>query len=443
MSWRLLGSRSRRAAAFGLLCACAVLARGASALAEEMMVSDGGCSGNSCDCYGACDSCSTCNSCNSCDSCGCGGSDCCSGWFGAEYLGWRLEGNRIPALVTRGPLDDYPGTAGQLGQPATVILSGHEEVNDGYRSGYRLFGGFWLDCCHSWGIGADYFDAGNDNYNYTSPDPGSQGDYITGRPFFNTETGLPDVELVAVPGELAGTAQVRSDDNLQGAGITLNHCLWRCCDPCSGNGSGVSLLGGYRYYKYDTNLSITERLEVLEGTQTQLVPGTTFFVQDRFRTENEFNGGEIGLQGYKKRCWWWVDGMAKLGIGTNTRTVRIDGTTIVSVPDDDTTVNRGGLLTSELTNIGRYSSSDFALIPEFRLGVGACLTRCVSVRAGYNVILWNDVVRAGSELPAGLAVDPRNLPPTSDGGGSDPAFPGFRGSQLIAHGLDASVQIQW
>lgn len=455
MSWRLLGSRSRRAAVLGLLCTCAVLARAGSASAQEMVVSDGVIAGDlyaSCncdggygcstgDCYGGCDSCMTCdgcNSCNTCDSCGGCGSDCCSGWFGAEYLGWTLEGNRIPALVTRGPLDDYPGTAGQLGQPATEILSGHEEVNDGWRNGYRFFGGFWLDCCHTCGIGADYFNAGNDDYNYTSP----EGDYLIGRPFFNTESGLPDVELVSVPDELAGTAHVRSDDNFQGAGITLNRCLWRCCDPCSGSGSGVSVLGGYRYYKYDTNLSITERLEVLEGTQTQLVPGTTFFVQDRFRTENEFNGGEIGLQGYKKHCWWWVDGMAKLGIGTNTRTVRINGTTIVSVPDDDTTVNRGGLLTSEFTNIGRYRNSDFALIPEFRLGVGACVTRCMSVRAGYNVILWNDVVRAGSELPPGLAVDPNNLPP-STGGGPDPAFPGIRGSQLVAHGLDASVQFQW
>lgn len=436
MSRHLLGSRSRRAAAFGLLCACAIMARGVSAMAEEMIVSDGGCYGDNCDCYGACDSCTTCDSCNSCGGCG---SDCCSGWFGVEYLGWQLDGNRIPALVTRGPLDDYPGTAGQLGQPATEILSGNGEVNDGWRSGYRVFGGFWLDCCRTCGIGADYFNVGDDDYNFTSP----EGDYITGRPFFNSETGEDDVELVSVPDELQGTAQVRSDDDFQGAGLTLNRSLWRCCDPCTGNGSGASLLGGYRYYNYDSDLSITERLTILEDTPTNLVPGTTILVRDQFRTENEFHGGEIGLQGYKKRCWWWVDGMAKLAMGNQHRTVRINGTTIVSVPDDDTTVNQGGLLTSEVTNIGRYRDSDFVLIPEFRLGVGACVTRCVSVRAGYNVIIWNDVARAGSHLPPGLAVDPNNLPPVQSGGGAEPEFPGIRGSQLVAHGLDASVQIQW
>ena len=60
-----------------------------------------------------------------------------------------------------------------------------------------------------------------------------------------------------------------------------------------------TLLSGYRFYEYDTNLSITENLTVLPH-HSPLVPGTTFLVQDRFRTHNEFNGGEIGLQGISR-----------------------------------------------------------------------------------------------------------------------------------------------
>jgi hypothetical protein len=58
---------------------------------------------------------------------------------------------------------------------------------------------------------------------------------------------------------------------------------------------------------------------------------------------------------------------------------------------------------------------------------------------GYNVIIWNDVARAASHLPPGLQVDPRNLPPVQAGGGSEPEFPGIKGSQLLAHGLDLGV----
>jgi hypothetical protein len=182
---------------------------------------------------------------------------------------------------------------------------------------------------------------------------------------------------------------------------------------------------------------------VLPGTTTPLVPGTTFFVQDEFRTQNVFNGAEIGLQGYRTHRWFWVDGMAKLALGAQRTTVTVDGVTAINVPGGGSAVNEGGLLTSEVTNIGRYRDTDFVVIPEFRLGVGACVSQHVSVRAGYNCIIWGNAARAADHLPPGLAVDPRNLPPVQAGGGPEPEFPGISGSSLVAHGLDASVMFQW
>ncbi len=362
------------------------------------------------------------------------------GWFGAEWLHWQLDGNRLPPLVTSGPATTARADVAQLDDPDTQILSGDETVNDGWRNGYRLYGGIWLDCCHTWGLGGDYFNIGDDDYNFLGePDP----DLIIGRPFFNTELGEDDAELVSVPDELDGTVRVRSGDDFQGAGLTLTHCLWRCCDSCTGDESRVAALGGYRFYKYDSDLTITENLTVLPNTTTPLVPGTTLFLQDRFRTRNEFNGGELGLQGYKQHCWWWVDGMAKVAMGQQSRTVIVDGQTITDVPGGGSTDEAGGLLTSEVTNIGSYDDSEFVLIPEFRLGAGAMLTRSWSIHAGYNVIIWNDVARAASHLPPGLEVDPRNIPPVVSGGGSEPEFPGIRGSQLVAHGFDLSVTWQY
>jgi hypothetical protein len=463
-----LGSRSRRAAALGLLCACAVAAQASRSRAQEVVIGDNwggdnavvtdGCSSGEgsmpCDynygCYNDGDYCNECyNEGDTCyGTCGCDDCNqqkgcCCPGWFGAEYLRWRLEGSgdRLPPLVTASPSNVPLSSAARLDDPSTVILSGHESVNDDWRNGYRFYGGFWFDCCKTCGIGADYFDLGNDDYNFVSPQDSS---IIVGRPFFNTELGQDDAQLVSVPNELDGTAAVRSSDDFKGAGLTFNKSLWRCCNPCCPDlNEGLTMLGGYRFYKYDTNVSVTEDLTVLPGTTSPLVPGTTFFVQDSFRTENEFHGGELGLQGYKQRCWWWIDGMAKVAMGVNRRTVRINGTTIVDVPNGGTSINEGGLLTSEVTNIGRFDDSSFSVIPQFRLGLGAKITKCCSVRAGYNLIVWSDVVRAASVLPPGLEVDPRNLPPVQSGGGGEPEFPGFRESTLIAHGLDASVMFQW
>jgi hypothetical protein len=397
----------------------------------------GFCGGGCSDCDGhACDGCAPCNDYPTCEPC------CqqrtCSGWFGAEYILWSLDGNDLPPLVTAGPVG-VPG-AGLLNDPNTFILAGNETVNDDWRDGYRVFGGFWFDCCHTWGIGADYFDMCDDDFNFLSPqDPA----IIVGRPFFNTELGIDDLELVSVPGELDGTAEVRSSDDFKGAGITLSHRVWSCCDPCTCSSAGLTLLGGYRWYKYDSDLSITERLTVLPGTTTPLVPGTTFFVEDEFSTESEFHGGEIGMQAYKTHRWFWLDGMGKLALGGQRSTVTVDGTTFINVPGGGTFLAEGGLLTSEVTNIGRYDDTDFVVIPEFRLGVGACVTQFCSVRAGYNCIIWGDVARAADHLPPGLRVDPRNLPPVQPGGGPDPEFPGVSGSQLVAHGLDASIMFQW
>jgi hypothetical protein len=360
----------------------------------------------------------------------------CPVWVGGEWLHWRLDGNHLPPLVTDGSANTSINSVARLNDPGTRILSGDETVNDGWRSGFRVFGGVWLDCCRTCGVGVDYFEVGDDDYKFTSENDPTR---IVGRPFFNTQLGQDDVELISVPGELEGAARVRSTDDFRGAGLTFNKILWQCCDPCTCNSKELNFLGGYRFYEYDTNLSVTENLLVLPGTQTPLVPGTTFFVQDRFRTHNEFNGGEIGLQGLCKRSCWWVDGMARLAMGEQHRTVRVNGQTIVDVPGGGTSVDAGGLLTSELTNIGRYDDSDFVVIPEFRLGIGTQITHYCSVRLGYNVIIWNDVARAASHLPPGLQVDPRNLPPVQAGGGPEPEFPGIRGSQLVAHGLDLGI----
>ena len=443
------GGRLRRAAALVLL--LGVTAGQHSTASAEIIsdydsspggvvVSDGGYdSGGSYEPYGSCDgyisdygewdggAMSSCN-----DGC----KHYCPIWAGGEWIRWRLDGNDLPPLVTDSPASTPLANAARLGEPGTRILSGDETVNDNWRNGWRVFGGIWLDDCRTCGVSVDYFDVGDDGYTFTSEDTPSR---IVGRPFYNTELGEQDAQLVSVPNDLGGNVRVKSGDDFQGAGISLNRRIWQSCDPCGCKSHELTLLGGYRYYEYDSNLSIAEALVVLPGTTSPLVPGTTILVEDRFRTHNQFNGGELGFQCLCKRGCWFVDGTAKAAIGQTRRTVTVNGQTFVDVPGGGTSLDQGGLLTSEVTNIGRYDDTDFVIIPEFRLGLGTQLTNYCSIRAGYNVIIWSDVARAASHLPPGLQVDPRNLPPVQAGGGPDPEFPGIRGSQLLAHGFDVGV----
>jgi hypothetical protein len=355
------------------------------------------------------------------------------GWIGVEYLRWQTSGSDLPPLVTFGP--DGDPDAGELGDPDTDILFGDETVGDDWRNGYRIYGGVWLDDCHCCALVADYFDLDNDFGFLQGDEPGTT---IT-RPFFNAETGEPDTQLVSVPDELSGTVEVSGGDDFSGAGIAIQHPAWRCCDPC-GAVSSLSLLGGYRHYSYDSDLVITENLLVLPNTMTPLVPGTTIFLQDEFHVQNEFHGGEIGIQGVTQPSWWWIDGLAKFALGSHRRVVTIDGQTITNVPGGGTATAAGGLLTSEVTNIGEYADQTLAIIPQFRLGVGGHIWKGISLRAGYNLIIWNGVATAGQQLPPGLEVDPRNLPPVQPGGGPEPEFRSITGSHFVAHGLDLAVQ---
>lgn len=362
-----------------------------------------------------------------------------SWWIGADYIAWQLDDVYLPPLVTASPAGTPLTDAGVLGNPSTEILFGDADYGDDLRSGIRIYGGLWFDCCQTVGISAEYFELDNEEFEFAQ---GSNAGLIVTRPFFNTEDNAQDAQLVSVPNELDGVVTVSGYDDFEGAAITLQTCMWRCCEPC-GYSAQWNMLGGYRYYNYESQLLITEDLTVLPGTTSPLVPGTEIFVRDQFDTRSTFHGGEIGAQGRLTQCWWWLDGMAKIAIGGHRRVVTVDGQTTNVVPDVGSETFAGGLLTSEVTNIGNYGDTRMAVIPELRIGLGVQLTPRLSGRLGYNVIVWSEVVRAANHLPPGLKVDPRNIPPVTAGGGPDPRFPGIQGTQLLAHGLDVGLQYNY
>ena len=361
-------------------------------------------------------------------------------WFRAEYLAWQLDGVALPPLATSSPSTTSLANAGVLGQSTTTILAGNQTVANDYSCGYRLSGGVALDDCNLWQVVGDYFDVGGNNYDYNV---GDTANTIIARPFFNTQTATQDAELVSAPDELSGTLQGGYTSRFQGAGIGASRnllcpCECDCGSPC-GSQNQLAVFGGYRYYRYNSDLGIGEDLLVLPNTTSPLVPGTTILVNDQFRATNEFHGGELGLSGRLQRAEWWLDGLAALAVGNNRRTMTIGGSTTTTVPSAGSSTASGGLLTSSETNIGRYVDNQVTVIPRFRLGLGCQVTQRWSATAGYNVILWEGAATAADWLPPNLAVDPRNLPPVQAGGGADPRFAGFQSDLMVVHGFDAGV----
>jgi hypothetical protein len=362
-------------------------------------------------------------------------------WGYGEYLVWSVEGGKTPPLVTAAPSGVPLNLAGRLGVPSTQLLYGNQDVGDDIRSGFRVGGGLWLDRCDGLAVMGDYFRLEDeDDHFLAGPDEGQ----IIARPSFNSELGVNDVELVNVPNQLSGRVSVDSTSELEGAGLALLKTAWACCDPCTCRSTNFGLFGGYRFYRHQSTLRIAEDLLVLPATATPLVPGTTIALEDRFATTNEFNGGEFGLQGRINGAAWFMDGLFAVALGGTRREVDINGSTTITDPAGGSGAAAGGLLTSSVTNIGHYDDNSFSIIPRIRLGVGRQLTEYVSARAGFNIIVWDNVLFADDALPPGLAVDPRNLPRGQAGAGPDPRFPGFvNDSTLIAHGFDLGLQLDY
>ena len=133
--------------------------------------------------------------------------------------------------------------------------------------------------------------------------------------------------------------------------------------------------------------------EILENLTVRIV-----LVMDRFNTENNFTGGELGFDWGIERNRWSMNILTKIGIGT-TSEVSINGSTQTIPPNTDPAPDPevGGLLALS-SNIGNYERDRFSMIPEVNFNLGYKLTPSLKLRAGYTLMYWTNVVRPGDQI---------------------------------------------
>jgi hypothetical protein len=137
-------------------------------------------------------------------------------WVEADFLGWTVSGDKLPALVTTSPLGTPAPFAGVLGAPGTTVLFGNSAANDNWRAGGRLAGGYWFDPSHKTGIEASFFGLTNASTGFNA---NSGGDPILAQPFTNALTGAQNSFLSAFPGLFSGAISANDTSRLLGAGI--------------------------------------------------------------------------------------------------------------------------------------------------------------------------------------------------------------------------------
>ncbi len=348
----------------------------------------------------------------------CGGCGYCSwclrhgGWFEIDYLLWWNDPLHVPALVTTAPDD------GVL--PSGTILLGDENLPDDSRSGVRIDLGMWLDDCRTLGIGATYFSLEDADFSYSFQSDGSP---ILARPFLDGQTLEATSDVVASPDVSNARIKVKFTSGVDGGDVYFRgladqtSCSW------------LDYIVGYQYASIDESFSMRA---VLDFTGEIFPEGQQTTVRDFIKTENDFNGVEVGLL---RQCDWGVWGvrtLAKLGIGNMRQRVRISGSTVTTVPGSPTVSDGDGFLTAS-TNDGLHIRDQFAVVPELGVTLTRRLTCNSDLVIGYSLIYYSDIVRSTDQLD------------TIDGqpviGNGRPRFE-FDSDGFLLQGLNIGLQVR-
>jgi hypothetical protein len=330
-------------------------------------------------------------------------------WAATDYLFSWMQGGSLPALVTTSPAGTARAVAGVLGQPTTTTVNG-SDVNDNYRSGFRVEAGYWFDANRTLGVEAGFLMLESQA---TASTFTSDGTTILARPYIDATTNLPQAVLVAFPGSSSGSVaiQAKSGNFYEAhADIAENILDWGWF---RWNG-----LLGYRYFRYDEGLHIHQ---TLNPTDPNFVAGTQIVTDDDFGARNEFHGGDFG---FRTEFTWGslaVNVLGKLAVGNLYHKVTITGSQVVTAPGAATTTSTAGLLALQ-SNTGPHGSNDFSLLPEFGINLSWQARPYLRLRAGYNVLFLTDIARSAAQID--LNLNP-GLFPNAPGGGGGPSNPAF------------------
>jgi hypothetical protein len=359
-------------------------------------------------------------------------------WINADYtLTWIKPQTLAFPLVTIGAAAD-PDT-GALGQPGTAVIFG-DNINQNQQNGFMIDTGFFLDESRvfslEW-VGHFYEQAGSS----FAKEADGTGIPVIARPYFDTFRERQFAAINSFPGGLTGGVLVDSQ-------TTLFRTEFNTAYNICGDGWSAAALLGVRYMRLGESLTISDRLNNLidnfvlfDGQGVSTTDVITDF--DRFRTTNNFYGGQIGGRVRWDAAWVFLSAYGKLGLGVTEQTVDISGaTTLVRGTGGQTTLP-GGVLALP-SNIGNRSRTVFSYSPEAGINVGLKLTQHLALSAGYSFTYWSHVVRPGQQFDG--VINSSQIPTSNSygqtAGATRPVF-NFNDESIYLHTLSLGLNINY
>lgn len=342
-------------------------------------------------------------------------------WGGADYRMYWFRAAPTPGVL------------------ATVngVPFGNAETEYGRVNGIGFTTGSWLNGRNTFGIefGGFLFDQVTRTASVTGPG-------IVNRPFIDALLAGPAVYAVNDPaagitGGLSTAVGARlSGFEVNGVNNLANECNW-----------SADYIAGFRYLDLDEYTAITQTgtANVPNGglpyPGVGRIPGQVgLSLSDRFRTRNQFYGGQVGVRGEVRSGGWFAGLSTKVGIGNVHQRVDIDGRTDVtgqpSVP--------GGLLATQGANLGRYTTNRFGVLVDLGLSTGYQFASWGRVKVGYDFLYLNDVSRANHQIDQTLS---SRFVPTSinfaGASGLRSPQPTQRTDDFFAHGLRFGLELMY
>jgi hypothetical protein len=245
-----------------------------------------------------------------------------------------------------------------------------------------------------------------------------------------------DVSEVSSTGAYSGSASTELTNSMQGAEINVT---W----PAGARAPwDLTMFGGFRWLRLKEKYQVTTNSPYLPP-----VPAGTWTTTDIFDASNKFYGGQIGARGNWRQGDWMASGAVQVALGGMVQDVSVQGSLLT---DDFHSVGvaqtfPGGYFALP-TNIGNYSRTVFAAVPELRLNVGYFFTPKISLSVGYDVLYASSVARPGNQINHNInpsqGVSYTGDPHAILAGAAQPTF-NFNSSSFWAQAVSATLHIRY
>jgi hypothetical protein len=352
-------------------------------------------------------------------------------WARADWLYWHFRSMPLPPLAVTG--NPALPNAGIPGGGNLAPLTGSSR-DLGMFSGARLTLGEWFDPDGALGAEVSSFIFARR----------STSDLFTGStqplsvPFLSTG-GVPGAFDFSFPNRVAGSLAVGTTSQLFGAEANLLHRWY------SRNGVSLDGILGYRYLWLDEKLDIFGRASSAGAVGSfagQPLPlSGAIFTADSFRANTQFHGGQFGAQLEVRRGMFLVRAYDKYGLGANIQTLRANGQTTATGFGDPRTV-AGGLFALP-GNVGVHRHTEFSMMNEGGVEAGLQVTSGLSIRVGYNLLWWSNVLRPTGGVSPVVPLAQVPISPTFTPAAAAPQPFAFRTSDFLAHGLVVGAMFEW